>query len=551
MKNEARALHLNGNLVEAVKKYESILTYYPKDSFVLHQLGSIANLAGNYELARDFFTQAIHANPRSTQSLYELGLVQKHLGLHSEALKSLDLAIKLKPDFSEAINIKGRILYETRHFDDSLIFFNRALKIKPGFVDALNNRGTTYHELKKYNEAIRDYNLAIETSGGLATVLNNRGISYQSLGRSEDALSDFIRATELDPKLSQPYNNIGNIYYEQKRFDDAIEHYIKSTEIDPNYVDAYFNLAVCFLLIGDFESGWKNYEWRWKKNDPNFIDRNFTRPLLNIDNDLTNKTVLLHAEQGLGDTIQFCRYAALVKELGARVVLEVQPALKSLLADIKGVDCIVSKGEPLPSFEYHCPLLSLPFVFSTNMDTVPRDRSYISAKPEKVSTWDSKLGMPNSKRVGLVWSGSQTHLNDMNRSIKLEQYRELLNAGAMFVSLQKELRDDDRVTLLQMPDVRFFGNELVDFTDTAALVENMDLVITVDTSVAHLSAAMGKPTWILLPELPDWRWLNDRQDSLWYPCVRLFRQSHKGDWNDVMENLKVALNEWLGDSSGR
>jgi hypothetical protein len=297
------------------------------------------------------------------------------------------------------------------------------------------------------------------------------------------------------------------------------------------------------LLLGNFQDGWQGYEWRWKNGDLPFFNnkRDFPEPLWLGEQSLVGKTILLHAEQGLGDTLQFCRYAPLVSQLGAKVILEVQRPLFKLLQNLAGVNQIVAMGDPLPTFDYQCPLLSLPLAFKTELDSIPLAPQCITSDMGKAARWEAKLGKKAKLRVGLVWSGSTIHKNDRNRSLTLSQLLPYLPPQIDYVCLQKEMRDVDKVLLAQHPEIQYFGDALEDFTDTAALCELVDVVISVDTSVAHLAGMLGKPTWVLLSFSPDWRWLLDRDDSLWYPSVKLYRQTRINDWDGALKRTKADL----------
>jgi hypothetical protein len=295
-------------------------------------------------------------------------------------------------------------------------------------------------------------------------------------------------------------------------------------------------------LLGNFEEGWREYEWRWRHEEISQISgiRYFEQPLWLGKEPLKNKTILLYAEQGLGDTIQFCRYIPLVGALGAKVILEVPASLVHLLKNLDGVGQIVARDDKLPGFDYQCPLLSLPLAFKTTLDTIPLCPQIITNKG-KVALWKGLLGQKVKPRIGLVWSGSTTHKNDHNRSLTLTKLLPYLSPNYEYVSLQKEVRDIDKGLLNGDEVIKNFGAILQDFTDTAALCELMDLVISIDSSVAHLAATMGVPTWLLLPYNPDWRWLLDRDDSPWYPSLNLYRQPIIDDWSSVLEKINVNL----------
>jgi hypothetical protein len=300
------------------------------------------------------------------------------------------------------------------------------------------------------------------------------------------------------------------------------------------------------LRLGDFATGWREYEWRWEEKPWKGAKPRFARPEWLGAEPLAGKTLLLYNEQGLGDTLQFCRYAKRAAESGANVVLVVQPQLRSLLAGLEGTTRVLERRSELPAFDCHCPLPSAPLAFKTGLDTIPADIPYIRSDPALVGAWRERLGAKTRPRVGVAWSGNPGHLNDRNRSVALAQMLPLASEEGEWVSLQKDTRAADARVLASRSDIRHFGEALGDFADTAALVEHMDVVVTVDTSVAHLAGAMGKPTWILLPFNPDWRWLLDREDSPWYPTARLFRQPAIGDWASVIARVRDELARLFG-----
>ena len=288
-------------------------------------------------------------------------------------------------------------------------------------------------------------------------------------------------------------------------------------------------------------NGFIDYEWRWKLEKNKLDQRIISKPLWLGKDSLKGKTILLHSEQGLGDSIQFCRYASLVKNLGAKVLLEIPEHLTHLLKNLDGVDILIEKGNSLPSFDYHCPLMSLPIAFNTELNSVPNSDAYLKASEAKIEIWSKLLGLKTKTRIGLVWSGNANHKNDRNRTISLQELVEILPTQLEFICLQKEIRINDKENL-ENSCIKHYEKQIIDFSDTAALCHLMDLVICVDTSAAHLAGAMGKPTWILLPYVPDWRWLLDRDDSPWYNSVKLYRQNEDRAWAPVLELLVGDLN---------
>jgi hypothetical protein len=299
------------------------------------------------------------------------------------------------------------------------------------------------------------------------------------------------------------------------------------------------------MLIGDFNRGWEKNEWRWETEQGRNEKRNFAQPLWVGSDEITGKTILLHAEQGFGDTIQFSRYVPLVAARGASVILEVERPLQELMTTLTGAIQIISKGNPLPVFDYHCPLLSLPLAFGTRLETVPSATPYLRASSQAVMNWNARLGPRSHPRIGLAWSGRSTHKNDHNRSIGLSSLLPLLGFDATYVSLQQDVRAAEATVLQERSDLLHFGDQLKNFADTAALMSNLDLIISVDTSVAHLAGALAKPIWVLLPFIPDWRWLLDRDDSPWYPTARLFRQDDTREWGNVIARVHAALHDYV------
>ena len=357
-------------------------------------------------------------------------------------------------------------------------------------------------------------------------------------------MASYERALNIQPAYHEALIVRSAALLDLKRPDEALASYVRALKVRPDFAEVRWNEALCRLMLGEFELGWQKYEWRWKTTS--FVPslRNFPQPLWLGKEPLGGKTILLHAEQGLGDTIQFCRYARQVVALGARVVLEVQPALKSLLQGLEGVSLLLGRGARLPDFDYHCPLMSLPLAFEADLSNISA-AAYLQSEPAKRHHWQARLGPASKTRIGLAWSGSTRHTNDHNRSLSLQQLTPLISDEAQYYCLQKELRPADLAVLAKTPGIEYLGDSLKDFSDTAAVVELMDVVITVDTSVAHLAGAMGKEVWILLPFSPDWRWLLERSDSPWYGSARLFRQTALDDWAGVLGQVQEALTERL------
>ncbi len=543
------ALYLLGMIAAQSKNYQLAVSFFDhaiklnrNNSYFYCSRGSVYLEINQIELALINFRKAISLQPAYAEAYFHQGISLALQNQLTEALESINKAISIKPDYAEAYYNRGNVLNELKRLDEALSSYDKAIALKIDYTDAYNNRGSVLKELTHFDDALTSYNRAIELKNDYADAYLNRGIVLYHLKRFVEALASYDKAIEIKSNYAEAYLNRGNVLTELNFFNEAIESYNQTISLKPDYALAYWNKSLLHLLLQDFENGWELYEWRWKKADFTSPKRNFTQPLwLGVDS-LENKTILLHAEQGLGDTIQFCRYAALVKNSGAKVLLEVPKSLMELLKDLEGVDHLLEQGMPLPDFDYQCPLLSLPVAFKTAVNSIPSPGPYLRGNVEKLAVWNQRLGDKSKPRIGLVWSGNIAHKNDRNRSLALADLVNYLPQEFEYVSLQKEVHDSDK-EVLKSNSIKHFEEDLNDFSDTAALCDLMDIIISVDTSVAHLSGALGKLTWILLPFIPDWRWLLERDDSPWYRSVKLYRQAENRQWAQVLEGLARDLIE--------
>ena len=509
--NRAKALRLVGALDDALAAYDAMLA---EDIGTLdaaeahHGRANVLRHLRRAEPALEAYQQAVLLAPKSAPFRASLGHLMTDVGHLDSALRCFDVAIALDPELPASHNGRGIVLQRLRRRDEAMAAFERALAIDPAFTDSLLNRGNV----------------------------------LQDMGRSDEALAVYDEVLALKGDSPATWNNRGNVYEAMRRYEDALHCFDRSLEIDQDYAPAHWNRALLNLQYGALLDGWKGYEWRWSNELLSVYNerRDFKAPLWLGAESLEGKTILLFAEQGLGDSLQFCRYVPLVKARGARVVLEVQRPLVGLLKSLDGVDVVLAKGETLPPFDFHCPLMSLPLAFGTEVDTIPAAPRYLDADPARVAAWQARLGPRQRPRVGLVWSGNVQHANDHNRSIPFAQLAPLLGLDCDFYSLQKEYRPAD-LPELDASVVQRMDAHLNDFADTAALCEAMDVVIAVDTSVAHLAAALGRPVWLLLPHVADWRWLTAREDSPWYPSVRLLRQPARGDYAAAIASAASGL----------
>jgi tetratricopeptide (TPR) repeat protein len=433
-----------------------------------------------------------------------------------------------------------------RH-EEAIASCDRAIALRPDYPEAHNNRGNALNALARHAAAVASYDKAIAFAPKYAEAYNNRGNALYHLGRAEDAAASYELAIAIRPDYAEAYNNRGNALTSLHRCEPALASYDQAIALKSDYADAFFNKSVLLLLMGRMAEGWSLYEWRKKKTNP--IAARDT-PLWLGDADIAGKTILLAEEQGLGDTIQFCRYAPLVAQRGARVILKVPPQLARLAAGLAGVAQVVETGHPLPAFDFHCPLMSLPLAFRTELATIPAAIPYLKADPVQSKIWKDRLGAKTKLRVGLVWSGgirpNQPVSVNQRRNIPLARFAVLTNPDVTFYSLQKGQPGESELAELRAsewngPEILDFTAAIGNFADTAAFIDNLDLVISVDTAAAHLAGALGKPVWILNRFDTEWRWLLERTDSPWYPTARLFRQEKPGDWDSVLRHVKAEL----------
>ncbi len=549
---QALSLHQNGHLPQAKTLYEEILVAHPNHFDALHLLGVIAHQNKNHRRAVDLIGKAIELSPRDAAFHYHRGLALQALKQLDAAVASYDKAIALKPDLAEACSNRGLALQELKQLDAAVASFDQAIALKPDYAEAYYNRGIALEELQQFDAAVVSYDKAIALKPDYAEAYSNRGNALKKLKQLDAAIASYDQAIALKPDYAEAHYNRGIALEQLWQLDAAVASYGQAIALKPDYAEAYWNRSLVLLLLGHFDRGWEDYEWRWKNKRLDLIGRNFRQPLWLGKESIAGKTILLHGEQGFGDTIQFCRYARLVADLGASVILEIHESLVSLLASLEGVTQLVTRGNNLPAFDYQCPLMSLPLALKTTLSTIPANIPYLQANAEKSRFWQEKLGDKNRPRVGLVWSGgfrrNQPEAWSVNswRNIPLAKLAALKNPDIEFYSLQKgQPAESELAELIKNnwdgPHIVDYTSLLNDFSDTAALIENLDLVISVDTSTAHLAGALGKPVWILNRFETDWRWLLERTDSPWYPTAKLYRQQKAGDWDAVVQRVKADL----------
>jgi tetratricopeptide (TPR) repeat protein len=531
-----------GRLEEAVEYYRKASWLNPDNAGFHCNLGAALQESGELDEAILSYKEAVKFDPNYAMAFSNLGSALQKSGKLNEAIKSYERAIAIKPDYSEAHNNLGISLLEKGKPEEAITCHKKAIELKPDCADAHNNLGTALMEQSKFDDAITSYKRALLLKPDYAEAHNNLGTALMEQGKFDTAIINHKKAIELKPDYVEAYNNLGTVLNGSGKPDEAIAYYKQAIELNPYFALAHLNMAFALLLTENFKKGWQEYEWRLRIKGR--APKTSEKPLWD-GSSLNGKSILVYTEQGLGDSIQFIRYIPMVKAQGGSVIVECQQSLYRLLKNCNGIDEIIvmtSNDEPPMQFDTLAPLLSLPGIFDVTMDSIPHNVPYIKPDPVLVSQWRTKLEHDNNFKVGIVWAGNPKHKNDRNRSCSLKDFAHLTSiSGLTFYSLQKGQVSVEANNPPKGMKITNMNNELHDFSDTAAAISNLDLVISVDTSVAHLAGAIGKPVWTLLPFVPDWRWLLERNDSPWYPSMRLFRQTQLYDWDGVFEQVKKAL----------
>lgn len=551
--HQAVALQQNAAYAEAEDLYREILALRPRHFDATQLLGALALQSGRLDEGIELLKKAVAINGMQAPIHSNLAFAYNALRHFKEGLASANRALALQADFVDALNNRGNALAGLDMPAEALASFERALKLRPEFVQAWNNRACVLRDLGRPSDALASCDQAIALQPTYADAWSNRANALSDMNRPQDAQLSYQRAIEFAPALADAWNNLGLTLVDLGQHEQALRSYERALALNPDFAEAHWNESLCLLQMGKLTQGWEKYEWRWQRNRIKAGQRGFAQPLWLGDFAIEGKTILLHAEQGLGDTLQFCRYTAMVAALGARVLLEVPPELMRLLASLEGVAQLIEQGRPLPPFDCHCPLLSLPLAFRTELASIPATVPYLFADAQTSQRWAERIAPDAADdrhlKVGLVWAGgSRPHVaelrkNDARRSITLDALRPILKVPHVrFYSLQKGPASQQLTHWPELGEqIVDYTEELADFADTAALVANLDLVITVDTAVAHLAGALGKPVWILNRFDTCWRWMLERQDSPWYPSAQLFRQPALGDWDSAIQSARTAL----------
>jgi hypothetical protein len=454
------------------------------------------------------------------------------------------MSIKKPPFDPDQLYQRALTLHHAGKLVDAEGLYKTLLEYFPDQVEILTTLGILLFQQGRSEAGFQHIKKSLNLNANQPAALYNMAVELQRIGRLDEALSCYDQVLNLNPQDINSLLNRGNTLKDLRRYQEAIASFESALARQPNVPSVHWNKAITHLLLGEFEQGWKEYEWGWQCGERGQA-RKYTQPTWLGDFPITGKVLLIHPEQGFGDLIQFSRYVPLLEKLGATIILEASASLVDLMNSLSLKVRVIKEGDPFPHFDFVCPVMSLPFALKTALDSIPANIPYLSVSEFKKDFWKHKLGNKTKPRIGIVWSGSMTNRIDHNpfarRNIPLAQMTPLFDLPFEFHVLQKEFRPEDQSVLAGLNHLHLHHDDLIDFSDTAALIEEMDLVISVCTSVAHLSGALGQPTWVLLPYSADYRWLVDRNDSPWYPTVSLFRTQNVGDWSSVISNIIAQL----------
>ena len=495
---------------------------------------------GDLSAADETLRRILRREPANSKANELMAYIAGNRGDLDGAFKFLTKATSVPDASATSWYYLGSVFQRQRRFTEAAAAFRKALAIRATFFEALHDLGLACFNLGNHGDAIEAYERAAALNPDSFEVFHNRARAFQALHRHDEALADLDRAVELRPDHAATWANRGEALNDLRRYDECLAAYDKALSLDPGHADAHWNESLTRLVLGQFELGWKKYEYRWK-GEHAWPRRHTAIPAWQGDIAIDGKRILVWREQGFGDTLQFCRYAPLLAARGAEVVLEVQPALKELISSVGGCT-VIAEGDKLPECDFQVPLLSLPLAFNTTMETIPSRVPYLRPSREKIDFWARRLNRADTRpRVGIACAGHSAQKDDRQRSMALECFTELEDLAHLYLIPPQLAGEDERFLRESGSAIEYLGRDVLDFHDSAAIVANLDMVITIDTSLAHLAGALGKPVWILLPRTPTWRWLIDRTDSPWYPTATLFRQANGGGWGGVMKQVRDAL----------
>lgn len=513
-------------------------TAYKKNA--LHRAAVHQN-RGEYAEAGAIYKEILGLDPQNTAALFDFGMLSQKLESPEHALLFFTKTLEIDSKHVSAYVERGHLLRKSNRFEEAVNDYSLALKYDPYSFGALVGRGLLFGQVSQFEKAVKDFDRAIELKPNSSDVLYNRALAYSKLGKVRLSIDDYTRAVNSNPNHYQAYNNRGLAYREIKAFQQAIDDFDQSVAIKPEFACGFWNKALTHLMIGEYKTAWQLYEYRWKS--PNFTSpvRNFTEPIWLGKEPIEKKTILLHSEQGLGDSLQFCRYINKFQGLDCTVLLEIERPLMQIMTCLLPKKQIFQKGTKLPNFDFHCPLGSLPLAFDTTIDTVPYPSGYLYPAPERIKWWRDYLGEKKKPRVGLAWQGNPAHPKDYKRSIKLDTIIHKLCRNFDWYSLHPDVSQKDQQLFDKNDHLTHFGDLIGDFAETAAFCVNLDMIFSVDTSIAHLGGAVGCPVHLLLSNTADARWHYFGSSSPWYDSMTLHRKPRDGEWSHTVDAVINSL----------
>ena len=532
--------HQQGELQEAERIYRQILQVQPNHADALHFLGIIGLQVGRPDVAVDYITRAITVNETIPIFHANLGKAWKDQGRLDEAVQCFHQSLRLKPDHAETHYNLGIALNDEKKLEEAVACYRRAVELKPDYAEAHCNLGSLLKDQGRLEEAVISYRRAAELRPNDVQPSYNLGITLRQLGDLDAAEAYCRAALERDRQDHEIYSSLGNILADQGKLEEAVACHRQALTLKPDYAEGQRNLGITWLKMGNFVQGWNAYEWRLSCEG---LSQPPSSSLPIWDGPpLKGRRILLWSEQGLGDSLQFIRYAPLIQAKGGQVFTHCLPTLAKILATCPGVEQVVTQGEHLPELDCQISLMSLPRVFGTTLETIPASIPYLHADPELVQYWADTLGSVEGLKIGITWQGNPGHTNDRNRSFPITMFEPLANIpGVSLFSLQKGVGTEQLHATANHLSITDLGDRLNDMMDTAAVLKNLDLLICPDTAVTHLAGALGVPVWMALPFASDWRWLMDRQDSPWYSSLRIYRQNQAGDWPSVFTHFAADV----------
>ena len=550
--NQGVVFKLLGENKKAYENYIKAININPKYTLAYNNLGNLLKDTANYKGALKVYSDAIKVDPKNYHAYNNLGMVYEKIKDNNRAILAYKEAVRINPKFAKAVNNIGVVLYKQKKYQEAVEIFNIALKVDPEYYELYSNIGACYNKDKKYDEAIESLNIAIEKNPKNSGAYTNLGNVYNKIFDYKKAAKLHEKSIELEPKGSNAYSNVGTSYKYLGQVQKSINSYKKAIELDPGFVNAHFDLATMYLAMGDFKNGWDEYEWRFKKEEmfPHIIKNKdiFSKPMFtgneNLE-ELKDKTILLHSEQGFGDSIQFIRFLPnFKKEFPCKIAVKCRDELKELFKGIKEIDILTHRNEPTPEFDYHLPIMSMPKLL--NMKTkkdLPKQNPYLFVQEAKEIDKDLEI---KSKKghisIGICWSASVTGESYDGKVFDLKYFEPFLNNDKITLySLQVGPENEDIKKLGFEDKIVDLTDKLTDFSKTASLMKELDLVISSDTSVAHLAGALNVPVWIPLQKIPDWRWENKGEISPWYPSAKLFRQKNARSWESVFQSIYAKI----------